>query len=548
MKGSILLVSLILLFLLVGAGIPVAASPTVTGISPISAPNDGAVTATITGTGFSSYSTVWMTPASTCDPTNKIYGTDCSWSSTSGSCTFLIQGSTPGPYTVWVNSPVIIPKGNNIDDLASLSRHFEIYQGTGSNYITPIRIVPTTYVPPGPYGTIYVESSPPGAVVYLNDDKKGTAPVTISGLWPGSYTISAELGGYQKYTSSTTISGPTRSSVYCRLVPENTGNGLYVISNPDPAKVYLDGDYKGETPLMLRDTPSGSHTLQVRRSGYDEWKSTVEVPKSGTKTITAVMIQGDADSLRGISVSSNPSGADVRLDGLKKGVTPIALKSIVAGIHILEVEYPGYTPYKSTVNVPETDIKEISVNLTPKSGSAPGWIAVSSSPCNALVTLDGKYVGQTPVNSSLNLDSITPGEHTIGLALSGYKPYSTNATVSPNLISAINVTLIPVSGPLAKGALSVTSDPAGATISLDNNSIGTSPLVVNDIAVGNHLITITMGGYQEYSTSILVTAGTTSNVSATLLPVPPTLHSPALPLTVLGALGIIGFFILRKPE
>lgn len=547
MKGSIFPVCLILLFLLIAGGIPVAASPTVTDIRPVSGPNNGEVTVTITGTGFNSHSTVWMTPASVCDPTNKIYGTGCSWSPTVGTCTFSIQGQTPGPFTVWVNGPIINPDGSDISDLASLSsKHFQIYQGTGTQYTIAPGTVPTPYWPPGSYGTIYVETSPPGAVIYLNDENKGHAPVTITGLSPGSYTLSAELAGYQKYTSSTTISGPTRSSLYYQLVPDNSGNGLYVMSTPVQAKVYLDGVLMGETPLMLGDTASGSHTLQVKSSGYDEWKSTVEVPEKGTKTISAILNQNNVDLPQGINVSSNPHGAEVMLDGLKKGFTPIMLKNIAAGIHILEIGYPGYTSWKSTVDVPETEIKEISINLTPKPGCSPGWIAVSSSPGNALVTLDGIYVGQTPANSSLNLDTITPGEHTLGLALPGYKPYSTQAMVASNLVSAVNVTLIPVSGPLAKGSVSVTSEPAGATISLDNNSLGISPLTANDIAVGNHLVTITLEGYQDYSTSILVSAGTTSTVSAILLSVPPTLHSPVFPLTALGALGIIGILALRK--
>jgi hypothetical protein len=544
MKGSIFLVCLILL--LVVAGIPAAASPTISSVSPSTGPNNGYVWVTITGTGFNSHGTVWMTPANICDPTNKIYGTGCSWSSTSATCAFSTQGQTPGPYTVWVNSPIIDFMGNEIPDEGSLHNAFGIYQGTGTIYPPAIIPVTTTYGTPGPYGTIYVESSPDGAVIYLDDEYKGPAPVTITDLWPGSYTISAKLAGFQESTSETTISGPTRSSVYCQLVPDNSGNGLYVVSTPDRAKVYLDGILKGETPLMLSNTASGLHTIQVRLSGYDEWKSTVEAPAGGTKTISATQHQNNAALTQGINVSSNPSGADVSLDGLKKGVTPVTLNNIAEGIHILEVGYSGYTPWKSTIDVPEKAIKEISINLTPKPGSSPGWITVFSSPCNALVTLDGTYVGQTPANSSLNLDTITPGEHTLGLALSGYKPYFTNVTVSPNLISVVNTTLIPVSGPFAKGALSVTSDPAGAKISVDNISIGISPLTASDIAVGNHLVTISMEGYQDYSTSILVTVETTSNVSATLLSVPPTLHSPVFLLTALGALGIISILSLRK--
>ena len=83
---------------------------------------------------------------------------------------------------------------------------------------------------------------------------------------------------------------------------------------------------------------------------------------------------------------------------------------------------------------------------------------------------------------------------------------------------------------------------------MDNNFVGISPLTTNEIIAGEHLVTFKMDGYQEYSTSALVTAGTTSTVSAALLPVTPVQKSPSLPLTVLGALGILGFLILRKPE
>ena len=92
----------------------------------------------------------------------------------------------------------------------------------------------------------------------------------------------------------------------------------------------------------------------------------------------------------------------------------------------------------------------MSIKLTPKPDRLPGSITISSGPGNASVLLDGMYAGQTPANSSLNLDTITPGEYTIGLALPGYQPYSTNATVSPNQTSYVNVTLIPFPVPWRK--------------------------------------------------------------------------------------------------
>jgi hypothetical protein len=405
-----------------------------------------------------------------------------------------------------------------------------------------------TYSPPGPYGSIYVESYPSGAVISMNDANQGHAPVTITGLWPGTYTIKAELAGYEDFTSTTTISGATRSSVYCPLVPENSGTGLYIVSTPEKASVYIDGISKGVTPLMLDDPATGSHSIEIRLYGYGTWKSTIDVHVGGTKTISAILNQEDSDSNRGIHVSSKPAGAKVILDGLAKGYTPLTLNSIASGIHILEIENPDYVSWKSTVDIPETGIKEISINLTPGTAGLLGWITISSSPENALVTLDGSYVGRTTLNNTLNLDAITPGEHTIALALAGYTPYSTRITAVSNQVSVVNATLIPISDPFEKGGLSVTSEPAGATILVDNKSIGISPVTVNDIAAGNHQVTFRMEGYQDYSGSVFVTAGTTSVVSVTLLPATRVLHSPVFPLAALGALGIIWFITLRKRE
>jgi hypothetical protein len=530
-----------LLFFLAVAGIPAAASPSITDIRPVSAPNNGDVTVTITGTGFNSQSTVWM---KTCDGSSTLYGTVIDWSPTSLTCIFSFNNQDPGTYNVWVNSPFTSSSGYYYpQDVAVRSQGFQIYLGTGTTYAIIPTAVTTTYGPRGPYGTIFVESSPPGAVVSMNGENHGHAPVTIKGLYPGSYTISAELNGFLKYTTTTTITGAEYSSVYCPLVRETAGTGLYVTSTPAQASVYLEGVYKGVTPLMMSDTAAGSHILQVRHSGYDEWKSTVDVPSGGTRTVTAILSQNNAGLINGINISSNPGGANVLLDGLKKGFTPISLNKIAAGIHIIEIDYPGYITWKSTVDVPESGIKDLSITLTPKSTSSPGWITVFSRPDNASVSLDGNYVGRTLVNSSLNLDTIPSGEHMVALELPGYQSYSTQVSVLPKQVSTIHALLIPTSG-----AVSVTSDPAGATIFLDNTSIGISPITAGNISAGSHLVTIQREGYFDYSSTILVTEGTTSSVSAALLPVTPALHSPSLPLTVLGSILLFGFFFLRKPE
>ena len=131
---------------------------------------------------------------------------------------------------------------------------------------------------------------------------------------------------------------------------------------------------------------------------------------------------------------------------------------------------------------------------------------------------------------------------------SGYKQYSVKTSVSPNTVSEVSAVLVPEGTSAGKGSMSVSSNPSGANIFVDNNFVGISPLTANEIAAGEHLVTFKMDGYQEYSTSALVTAGTTSTVSAALLPVTPVQKSPALILTAVASLGILCLLIRKKTE
>jgi hypothetical protein len=70
------------------------------------------------------------------------------------------------------------------------------------------------------------------------------------------------------------------------------------------------------------------------------------------------------------------------------------------------------------------------------------------------------------------------------------------------------------------GTLSINSDPSGANVYLDGQYQGTTPLTISGLS-GPHgyNIALTMQGYRTYFTSVYISNGKTSTVSATLTPV-----------------------------
>jgi len=64
----------------------------------------------------------------------------------------------------------------------------------------------------------------------------------------------------------------------------------------------------------------------------------------------------------------------------------------------------------------------------------------------------------------------------------------------------------------------VYSSPAGASILIDGNFLGTTPAKVTGIPAGNHILRLTMSGYYDYEGSIYVVAGETTQGYGTLQP------------------------------
>lgn len=243
MKQFPLFICLVLL-LLVMTAIPATASPTISRISPATAPNDGDVTVTITGTGFNSNSTVRINSQYTLDA--PLYGTIVSWSPTSITCTFPIQGKTPTRYTVWVNSPFTDPLGSYYsEDVGLLTNGFEITQGTGMTVTTTPPPLPT-------YGTISVSSIPSGANIYLDNEYRGLTTLIVKNVENGNHVVLVRLAGYQDWRQNVEVLGNS-PSVSARLVaiPATTSATTTI------PKIYITGTTP-VAPVPTTRSPSGS--------------------------------------------------------------------------------------------------------------------------------------------------------------------------------------------------------------------------------------------------------------------------------------------------
>ncbi|MGH9337606.1 MAG: PEGA domain-containing protein, partial [Vicinamibacteria bacterium] len=138
----------------------------------------------------------------------------------------------------------------------------------------PAPVAPTT-------GALEIRSGVSGADVFLNDKRVGTTPHKASGLAPGSYRVKVEKAGYAPFEQRVEVAAERRV-VRAELVAALAS--LRVETNVPGARVLLDGEERGTTPLELSNLSPGRHQLEVSADGYETRTETVEL-ESGKRDV-----------------------------------------------------------------------------------------------------------------------------------------------------------------------------------------------------------------------------------------------------------------------
>lgn len=136
----------------------------------------------------------------------------------------------------------------------------------------------------GKAASLKIRTDPSGADVYVNAEYKGTSPVSVSGLRPGSAQVMIRKRGYLEYNSSVSLkSGEKKSLGTIRL--EGLYGEIKVESNPPRASVIFNGKRIGATtPVTIRKVPRNrTHTLRVELGGYKAWQTSVDMRREGSK-------------------------------------------------------------------------------------------------------------------------------------------------------------------------------------------------------------------------------------------------------------------------
>jgi hypothetical protein len=148
-------------------------------------------------------------------------------------------------------------------------------------------------------------------------------------------------------------------------------------------------------------------------------------------------------------VRSTPAGAEVFVDGERRGVTPLTLRDLRLGAHTVRVTRSGYAPAEERLTLdagrPSRAVELALVSTAQAAGAAgapggeatAGSLVVDSRPAGARVLVGGVPVGATPVT----LTALRPGDHAVRIERTGYVTINATARVEAGVRTRLAVSL-----------------------------------------------------------------------------------------------------------
>lgn len=375
-------------------------------------------------------------------------------------------------------------------------------------------------LPPGRVaGLIEIRSNPSGARIIVDGSPTGFQTPTAFPLPAGEHRITLSLAAHRSAEERVHLGPGDALRIEAILAPLAAG-GLGVSSIPPGAQILIDGEpFDQRTPAVIPQLAIGTHTVQLRREGSEDWSQAVVVAQDRTVEIQALLAPS-RNSLGTLAVQSQPPRAAISLDGCPSGrLTPEHLLGVPPGSHQVGLALDGYRHWSGTAVVRAGHTENLLVTLRPLPAPEAGSARIETDPPGASITLDGVVLRtKTPAK----LERLAPGAFPIGLARPGSRSWSGELAVLPGACALLQVRLEPESG--YGGSIRVTSEPPGAAVSIDGlPTAAITPCLLPNLAPSGHRVEAALAGFRPWQRVVQVGEGTMETVHAQLAPQPYTI-------------------------
>ncbi len=211
------------------------------------------------------------------------------------------------------------------------------------------------------FGQLQVRSEPAGARVTVDGVARGKAPMLVEELTPGVHAVVLE-GDLGTVRQTVTIEAATTASLVVPLAGTTAApvSGWITVAAPVDVEIRERGKVLGTSQSDRIMVAAGRHELQIVNEtlGYRS-TAVVQVPPGKATPVTLDWPKGTA------ALNAEP-WAEVWIDGVKMGDTPIGNLSLPIGPHEIVFRHPELGEQRHAVSVSLKGPSRVSVDMRKK--------------------------------------------------------------------------------------------------------------------------------------------------------------------------------------
>ena len=258
---------------------------------------------------------------------------------------------------------------------------------------------PRSTAPLPPTGKLTIVTRPAGAQLTIDGADRGLTPLTLS-LGAGEHAVNVRLGPEQRAIAVTITAGAdiVRDLEMTAAAPNDAFGQLSIVTDPPGARVTIDGQSVGASPLTVDRLSAGEHHVAVATAtGSADRKVTIEARHAASVVFSLPKSSGPLGGW--LSVSAPFDVQVVEHDEvIANGSAKIML---AAGRHDIVLANRALG-YQETRRLDVTAGQTTTVRIDPP----PATINVNARPW-ADVSIDGTDLGQTPISNA----TVSIGSH-----------------------------------------------------------------------------------------------------------------------------------------
>ncbi len=233
----------------------------------------------------------------------------------------------------------------------SVARGEEVVLAAGERRTLQVSLAPEVG-----HGSLSILAQPTPAEVWLDGVRQPRpSPLTVSRVREGWHRVQL-ASGQLCATRHVEVARGLETRLEVALAPQ--AGRLEVSGAPTGAAVWVDGQ-PAVGPVMM-----GEHRVAVTHPGYLPWTGTIRLGCLAPTARVAVRLERAAV----LRITSTPSGARLRLDGVAAGTTPARVQ-VRPGRHQVTLERAGHLALEQEVVVTAGDVRETALVLEPSAST-----------------------------------------------------------------------------------------------------------------------------------------------------------------------------------